>query len=116
MVKYKIIYENIKSVSIIAYYAITSRGSGEFCQMSYTHRDAYSAVKARLEELLYEKRLSIHKLAMASGVPPSTIKNVLYGKSKNPGIVTIKMLCDGMGVSLAGFFGTEEFSVPGSEP
>lgn len=47
--------------------------------------------------LLYEKKISIHRLALESGVPPSTIKNVLYGKSVNPGIVTIKMLCDGLG-------------------
>ncbi len=47
---------------------------------------------------------------MDSGVPPSTIKNILYGKSKNPGIVTIKMLCDGLGISLTEFFDTKEFA------
>jgi transcriptional regulator with XRE-family HTH domain len=46
---------------------------------------------------------------MESAVPPSTIKNILYGKSQNPGIVTIKMLCDGLGISLTEFFDTEEF-------
>ncbi len=53
--------------------------------------------------------MSIHKLAMESAVAPSTIKNILYGKSQNPGIVTLKMLCDGMGLSLTEFFDTEEF-------
>ena len=53
--------------------------------------------------------MPIHKLATESGVPPSTIKNILYGKSQNPGIVTIKMLCDGMGITLIEFFDTEEF-------
>ena len=59
--------------------------------------------------LCEEKRMSIHKLATESAVAPSTIKNILYGKSKNPGIVTIKMLCDGLGISLYDFFNTEEF-------
>ena len=72
--------------------------------------DTYTTVKERLLNLCYEKRMSIHKLAMESGVAPSTIKNILYGKSKNPGIVTIKMLCDGLGISLTDFFVTEEFS------
>ena len=53
--------------------------------------------------------MSIYKLAMESAVPPSSIKNILYGKSQNPGIVTIKMLCDGFGISLVEFFDTEEF-------
>lgn len=53
--------------------------------------------------------MSIHKLAMESAVAPSTIKNILYGKSRNPGIVTIKMLCDGLGITLIEFFDTPEF-------
>ena len=71
--------------------------------------DTYTAVKYRLLALLEEKRMSIHKLATESAVPPSTIKNILYGKSQNPGIVTIKMLCDGLGISLIDFFNTKEF-------
>jgi hypothetical protein len=43
------------------------------------------------------------------------VKNILYGKSQNPGIVTIKMLCDGMGISLWEFFNTEEFRNPEQE-
>lgn len=72
--------------------------------------NTYEAVKTRLMKLLYEKNMSIHRLALESGVPPSTIKNVLYGKSVNPGIVTIKMLCDGLGITLCEFFSSEEFS------
>ena len=53
--------------------------------------------------------MSIHKLATESGVAPSTIKNILYGKSQNPGIVTLKMLCDGLGISLVDFFNTDIF-------
>ena len=72
--------------------------------------NTYSAVKNRILQLLGEKRMSIHKLAMESAVAPSTIKNILHGKSVNPGIVTIKMLCDGFGISLIEFFDTSEFT------
>ena len=71
--------------------------------------DTYTTVKNRLLLLCEEKRMSIHKLATVSGVAPSTIKNILYGKSKNPGIVTIKMLCDGFGITLVEFFNTVDF-------
>lgn len=71
--------------------------------------DTYSTVRDRLLILLDEKKMSIHKLAMESSVSPSTIKNILYGKSKNPGIVTLKMLCDGLNISLNEFFNTKEF-------
>lgn len=71
--------------------------------------DTYTAVKNRLLQLLGEKNMSIHRLAMESAVPPSSIKNILYGKSVNPGIVTLKMLCDGFGITLIEFFDTKDF-------
>ena len=70
--------------------------------------DTYTAVKERILELLGERRMSIRQLALESGVAPSSIKNILYGKSVNPGIVTIKMLCDGFGITLVEFFDTEK--------
>lgn len=70
----------------------------------------YETVKNRLVFLCGEKRITINKLATESGVAPSTIKNILYGKSTNPGIVTLKKLCDGLDVSLIEFFNTEEFA------
>lgn len=72
--------------------------------------NTYETVKNRILQLLGEKKMSIHKLAMEAAVPPSSIKNILYGKSQNPGIVTIKMLCDGFGITLIEFFDTKEFA------
>ena len=71
--------------------------------------DTYTTVKNRLLMLCEEHKMSIHKLAVESGVAPSTIKNILYGKSQNPGIVTLKMLCDGLGITLIDFFNTDDF-------
>lgn len=68
----------------------------------------------RLIRLCGQQGLTIHKLAIQSGVSPSTVKSILYGKSKNPGIVTIKLLCDGLGISLEEFFSGPEFD--GLEP
>lgn len=71
--------------------------------------NTYTTVKNRILQLLGEKNMSIHKLAIESAVAPSSIKNILYGKSQNPGIVTLKMLCDGFGITLIEFFDTEDF-------
>ena len=71
--------------------------------------NTYTAVKNRILQLLGERKMSIYKLAMESAVAPSSIKNILYGKSQNPGIVTVKMLCDGFGITLIDFFDTPEF-------
>ena len=71
--------------------------------------DTYTTVKNRLLQLLAEKKMSIYKLSVESAVAPSSIKNILYGKSKNPGVVTIKMLCVGLEISLDEFFNTDDF-------
>ena len=69
----------------------------------------YETVKNRLIFLCVEKGITINKLSAKSGVAPSTVKNILYGKSVNPGIVTLKKLCDGLDISLIEFFTTKEF-------
>ena len=71
--------------------------------------NTYDAVKMRILTLCGEKNITINKLSTESGIAPSTIKNILYGKSKNPGIVTLKMLCDGLGTTLTEFFDTPDF-------
>ena len=53
--------------------------------------------------------MTINALERSAGIPPSTVKNILNGASKNPGVVTIKMICDGLGISLIEFFDTDEF-------
>jgi len=66
-------------------------------------------VANRFLQLCAERGMAIHALARSAGVPPSTVKSILNGASKNPGIVTIKMLCDGLDITLTEFFDTEEF-------
>ncbi len=72
--------------------------------------DTRMAIALRIQALCDDKRITINKLANVSGIPTSTLKNILYGKSKNPGIVTIKKLCDGLEITLGAFFNTEDFN------
>ena len=71
--------------------------------------DTIAAVRNRILQLCGEYEISINKLATISALPPSSIKNILYGKSQNPKLMTIKMICDGLGITLGEFFGTPEF-------
>ena len=66
-------------------------------------------IKNRILSLCEEHKLTINALAEISALPPSSLKNILYGKSKNPQILTIKLICDGLGITLGEFFSTKEF-------
>ena len=67
------------------------------------------AVRQRISDLISEKNFTINGLAYHAGMPPTTLKNILLGVSKNPGIVTIKIICDGLDVTLNEFFDCEYF-------
>lgn len=71
--------------------------------------DTITAVRNRILQLCGEREISINKLATISALPPSSIKNILYGKSQNPKLITIKMICDGLDITLRDFFSTAEF-------
>ena len=68
------------------------------------------AVAERIRDLCDERNITPNRLSYIAGVPQSTIKSILNGESTNPGISTIKKLCDGFGVSLEAFFAGDEFS------
>ncbi|MCL2566340.1 MAG: helix-turn-helix transcriptional regulator [Defluviitaleaceae bacterium] len=71
--------------------------------------DTQEAVAFRISQLCKEKGFSIHGIAIYAAVPPATIRDILVGKTKNPGVTTIKKLCDGLGITLGEFFSTPEF-------
>ena len=70
---------------------------------------AHEAVAVRIQELCEKNNLTINKLANRSAISPSTVKNIIYGVSTNPGITTIKILCDGLDISLIEFFDADIF-------
>ena len=68
-----------------------------------------TAVAARIIQLCDERKLSVNALANLCGLPPSTIYSMLNEKSQNPGIVSIKKICDGLDINLREFFDSEIF-------
>lgn len=71
--------------------------------------DIVSAIRDRILRLCAEHNITINKLATLSALPPSSIKNILYGKSNDPKIRTIKKMCDGLNITLIDFFNSPEF-------
>ena len=67
------------------------------------------AVALRIIQLCRERGLTPNGISNIAAVPQSTIKSILNGESSNPGIVTIKKLCDGFEITLGEFFSTPEF-------
>ena len=67
------------------------------------------AVAQRIIDLCNERDIAINALANMSGVSPSTIYSMLNEKSQNPGVVSIKKICDGLDITLGEFFSTPEF-------
>ena len=57
--------------------------------------DTRETVALRIRQLCAERKI--------------TIKSILNNESKNPGVVTIKKLCDGLDITLGEFFSTPEF-------
>ena len=68
-----------------------------------------NAVAERIIQLCNQKNVAINALANMAGISPSTLYSVLNEKSQNPGIVTIKKLCDGLEISLREFFDADIF-------
>lgn len=66
-------------------------------------------VVRRIYELCNSRNITPNALSYISGVSQSTIKSILNGESKNPGIATIKKLCDGFNITLDEFFNTDYF-------
>ena len=71
--------------------------------------DTSEAIRQRIMELCNKKRWAFNALANYSGIPSGTLKNIISKKSINPGIVTIKKICDGLEISLTEFFDTDVF-------
>lgn len=69
----------------------------------------YEFVVKRIYQLCKERGITPNALSYLAGVSQSTIKSILNGESKNPGIVTIKKICDGLEISLIDFFNTEDY-------
>ena len=63
-----------------------------------------NAVKQRIVDLATGNQITIHKLALNSGVPYSTLSSFLSGKCMSITLTTILHICEGCNIELKDFF------------
>ena len=68
-----------------------------------------TTVGERISYLCSKKGLTISDLANIAGVHLSTVRSIINEKTKEPHIITIKKLCDGLDISLIEFFDDDVF-------
>lgn len=67
------------------------------------------AVAIKIMKIIEERNITINKLASISCLTQSTVDSLVNGKSKNPKLLTIVRICDGLGISLSEFFNDSVF-------
>ena len=74
------------------------------------------AVSERLTQLLNEKDMTQYQLYMKSGVPKSTIGNVINCSYDSVKLRVIHEMCQGLGIGLDAFFASPLFDENNLEP
>ena len=67
------------------------------------------AVVQRIKQICNQKGIKYNELANLAGVTPSTVYSMMDSNRRDLSIITIKKLCDGLGITLGAFFSTPEF-------
>ena len=74
------------------------------------------AVSQRLQELLKERGMTQYQLSMKSGVPKSTIGNVVNCMYDSVKLRIIHELCQGINLNISEFFNSPMFEEENLEP
>ena len=62
------------------------------------------AIVMRFQQLCKDRGIKYNELATSSGVTPSTVYSMMDSSRKDVSVVTVKKLCDGLGISIPNFF------------
>ncbi len=68
------------------------------------------ALSLRIQELLKEKSITRYRLAMQSGVPHSTLKNIIHETVNNNLLSTTILLANGFDMTVSEFLDSPLFS------
>ena len=74
------------------------------------------AVSARLKELLRERNMTQYQLYMKSGVPKSSIGNIVNCAYDSVKLRVIHEICQGLEINISDFFNSPYFEETNLEP
>ena len=75
-----------------------------------------AAVSARLKELLRERNMTQYQLYIKSGVPKSSIGNIINCAYNSVKLRVIHEICQGLGINISDFFASPYFDETNLEP
>ncbi len=67
------------------------------------------AIVLRFKEICSQRNIKYNELARLSGVTPSTVYSMMDSTRKDISVITVKKLCDGLGISIIDFFNSSMF-------
>ena len=68
------------------------------------------AIVTRIREICEQKNLNICDASLKGGMSPSSIYDLIKGRTKCSKVITVKRFCEGAGISLCEFFDREYFN------
>ena len=94
----------------VAVLAVIVREADSVAALNALLHQYESAVLGRMGIPCRERGIRKNELAVRSGVTPSTVYSMMDPRRRDVSIVTIKILCDGLDISLEQFFSGPEFA------
>ena len=73
--------------------------------------DLGQAIRERILQICYEKKITVNKMATICGITQSTLSNIMSGRNNGTTVSTVKKICDGMDMTLKDFFDFELFYI-----
>ena len=74
------------------------------------------AISERLNFYLFERKLTIYKLAKAAGLPVASVQNLYRGKIKTPTVTTMYKICLALEITVGDFFDSPLFEPSNIDP
>ena len=68
------------------------------------------AIRGRIKQLCKSCGINIYQLALLSGVPHSTVSNIVRGVTESTGTPTMNLIAKGFGMTLSEFFDFPEIN------
>ncbi|MCL1823990.1 MAG: helix-turn-helix transcriptional regulator [Oscillospiraceae bacterium] len=72
--------------------------------------DLSETIAKRIQDLCAEQSITVNKLSTICGITQSTIDYAIKTKNSKTSVSTVKKICDGLNITLADFFNTEDFN------
>ena len=70
------------------------------------------AIIMRIEEVCRERGTNVCDASLNGGMSPSSIYDLIKGRTKCSKVITVKRFCEGAGITLSEFFDRDYFNDP----